>query len=270
MARLPYAGCNTKGVGLRLGLGALFESMVCVAALVAVAVGACAPFLFADKLPLDPRSVLFETPWQDARPDGLKVLGDSRGDLYYPWYAALHASAQQGEWPLWNPYEGCGMPLLALWRTRSLSPFSIPFYLAGEAVDALRLSALLKLLVAGLCAFYAGRRLGYQAPFALLLGVCWQLSAPLLAGISSPMADVLPWLPLWVVFVERVVVGQARYWPFGAVVLGLMLLGGDPESVVAVLVLSLLFVTVRLLLSRRLPKTGWRSTGSLVAAWVVG
>jgi hypothetical protein len=64
------------------------------------------------------------------------------------------------------------------------------------------------------------------------------------------MSDVLPLLPLLLLSVERLAVGQARYWTVGAVVLALMSFGGDPETLAAVMLFCAIYIAIRVLVQR--------------------
>lgn len=259
---------------MRLKYRIFFENAICVLVLIALAGLACGPFLFGNQVPLAAQNILFEPPWEEARPHDLaphaQGLAESHALRYYPWYAVLNESARHGALPLWNPYEGCGLPLLALWRSRCLSPFSIPFYFMPTPNRALEVSVLLKLIVAGLCAFYAARKFGFAPPLALLVGVAFEFSGPVFLWMAWPMADIVPWLPLWLVFAERLVLGQARYWPYGAIVVALMTLGGDPEALSAAILFAVLFMLARVVLARKRPRTAPASTCALVVAVALG
>ncbi len=240
-------------------------------ALVALAAGF--PFIFSERVPVSAKNLLSETPWRQAAPQDLAVsLEDGPGikeRAFYPWYVFLNDAAKYGDSFLWNPLEGCGIPFLALWRSRCFSPFSLPFYL-WEPPTAFVLSALAKLLVAGLCAYYAARKFAYVPPLALFVGCCFTLSGPVLLWLGRPLSDVTPWLPLWLLFVERLLVGQARYWPYGALIVALMTLGGCPEALITCLLFGLLFMGCRIVLARRRPERLMPASAAFGAALIVG
>lgn len=228
------------------------ETALCIGALALLAVLALCPVLWG-KTPIAARGVLFEAPWEEARPAGLlppehedSPIQESR---YYPWYAYLSHAAKSKDSILWNPLEGCGMPFMAQWRTRCFSPFSLPFYLFSAAF-ALKLSLLLKLFIAGLCSFYAARRFGFKTPLALAAGVAFEFSGPVYLWLGWPMSDVTPWLPLFLVYLERLFAAQYRSWALGAVVVAVMALGGDPETLTAALIFAAVYLVLRSLLDR--------------------
>jgi len=231
------------------------ESLICVVLLAVLPVVAFFPAFFLDKVPLDLESVFFSSPWEEARPAGLEPPQSPHAALhaqrYYPWYRFLGDAAQEGDSLLWNPLEGFGAPFLAVWRTRVLSPFSIPFYVL-PLLAALGLSVYLKLLVAGWSAYYAARRFGFAQSTALLVSVAFQMSGPVYLWSGYPLSDVLPWFPLLLVSVERLMAGRSRAWPLTAIVVALMALGGDPETLCACVLFLGLY-----LMARRLRDPRW-------------
>jgi len=206
------------------------------------------PVLRSGGVPLELQSIFFAPPWQEARPQGLEPLEGPLSAVHaqriYPERHFLHQAVHEGESLLWNPSEGLGMPYYALWRTRVLSPFSLPFYFLALNT-AIVASMLLKLLVAGGCAFYAARRLGFPAAMALLIALAFQMSGPVYLWAGLPMSDVVPWLPLLFLCMERLALGQVRAWAGGAVIIALMALGGDPESLTGVLLFALAYLWMR-------------------------
>lgn len=211
------------------------------------------PGITNGSVPIATDSIFAYPPWEAARPDGLVPPEHPESNLmaqrYFPWYAFLGHAGSPAE-ALWNPYENAGLPFFALWQTRCLSPFSLPFYF-GAPGAALTWSVYLKLLIAGLCGFYAARRLGFHRPVALFVGIGTQLSPGLILWWGYPLSDVLPWLPLLVLYCERIALGHYRMWLSGGVLVALMLLGGDPLMVLVLLGLAVLVLMTRCKLDQR-------------------
>ena len=232
---------------------ASLETVLCVGLLALLALSALFPVLWGS-VPLDTRRVLFEAPWEEARPAGLEPPRNDdtaeQAQRFYPWYVYLSHAAKTKDSILWNPLGGCGTPFMAQWRTRCFSPFSLPFYLFGPAA-ALRVSVFLKLFVAGLCAFYAARKLGFGLPLAFAAGVAFEFSGHVYLWLDWPISDVAPWLPLLAIYVERLLVGHYRHWPLGAIIVAVMALGGDPGTLIATVVFAFTYAVVRNLFERR-------------------
>lgn len=231
------------------------ETLVCVAFIVLLAMLALSPAIIFGKAPCDLDAIFFCPPWEEARPVGLQPPSTPEAFEYaqrsYPWYAYIKNVAQTHD-PrqlLWNPNEGCGLPFWAVWRTRCLSPFTWPFY-ALPMREAILISTLLKLIVAGCGAYYAARRLGFTAPVSLAAGVAFEFSGHIFLWHSAPMSDVVPWLPVLFIIVERLAIGQFRRWPVGAIVIALMALGGEPDALATSILLVVLYLLLRLAIGR--------------------
>lgn len=207
------------------------ENVACLVALLALAFLLLLPAWTRGEVPIRADYAYTLAPWHP--PEAKLVPADAllskaQATRYLPWYVFLSDSVARGDSLLWNPREGAGSPFMALWRTRVFSPFSLPFYVLPLAT-AFKISALLKLIVAGVCAFYVGRRFGLAAPLALLLAAAYQMSGHVLLRLDAPLSDVAPWLPLLLLFTEQIAVEYWLAWPFGSLVWALMLFGGEPE-----------------------------------------
>ena len=117
-----------------------------------------------------------------------------------------------GGWPLWNPYNGLGTPILANGQASPLSPLKLPLYLllnSGLLPASLAFSyyLLLRLWLAGCGTYLWARAAGLRHWAALLAALVFMFSGPLLVlfhNVTSTPGMVLP-LVLWVCerFVRR-------------------------------------------------------------------
>ncbi len=159
-------------------------------------------------------------------------------------YQYLRETARGRGSILWNPNEYGGTPFLAAWDTRVFSPFSVPFYLFDIRV-AVHIAAVLKVLMAGALAYYAGRVLGLTHPFALFVAIAHALSATLIVWTIDPASDTAVWVPLLFLFAERLSLAQHRYWPAGALVIGMMLFSGAPQALASSFVFFAMYFQLR-------------------------
>lgn len=248
---------------LRRRAPAYLESAICI---LAILVGPCillAPSLSEGKLPWSADPLYLLAPWSEARPADLaEPRMDDIDFLYrhYPWYRYLGEHAHDPLSLLWNPREGGGTPFFTLWRTRCLSPFSIPFYVLPIA-SALIVSVLAKFMVAGLCAYYAARKMELHKAFALFAAIAFQFSSVLFLFRGGPISDSMVWLPLIIMYIDAWVTHKSAPWRSHAFVSLLIMLGGAPEVGAAILLLAVLFPIV-LAGTRRLSVTH--------AAWAFG
>jgi hypothetical protein len=223
-------------------VGRAAENLLCLVLLAALGALIHYPVVLDRAIPADLNALYHLQPWQELRPDDAPpAASESVESLrYYAWHAFLADSAARRDSLLWNPNELCGVPFAALRETRVYSPFSLPFYFL-PLPQALQLSLFLKMLVAGWAAFYAARRFGLAPAPALLVGVAFELSGAFLIGHIHPVSDALPWVPLFLVYLDRLARQQYRYWPLGGLVLALILAGG---AGLLVLVFGLVFLLI--------------------------
>jgi hypothetical protein len=251
----------------------IVENAACLAVLLLLALVVLGPCWTAGKVPFSTDYAFTLAPWHSAAPtdlsDASAALSREETLRYYPGFVFMSDAAARNDSILWNPAEGGGAPFLAQWRTRPLSPFTIPFRLFALPT-ALALAALLKLVVAGWCAFYAGRRLGLQAHFALFVAVTFELGSAALLRTTAPVSDVIPWLPLLFLFAEQTASDHRSLWPFGSLVWALMLFGGDPETAIAAGLFVLLYTLLRGVFGRQGVVSTAANVGTVTGALVVG
>lgn len=238
----------------RIAPAVMLEHALCLACLLVLPLVVLRPAIFNGQFPLDTDSIYYAIPWEEARPDHLppEDPGGPRDivERYYPDFVFLNDAALAGESVQWNSGRGYGVPFVAQWRTRALSPFSIPYYFF-ELRAAMAISLFAKLAIAGLSAFFIARLFWLRPASALLIAIAYQLSPVFLLTWNSPMADTVPWFPLLLIMFERFGGGRTRVWPACATIFALMFLGGDPESVVATLLMGGIFVLARSILGGR-------------------
>ncbi len=138
----------------------------------------------------------------------------------------------RGEFPLWNPYNNCGVPLLAQWNSSLLYPPSL-FYLLLPLVWALAVFQLAHLVFGGAGMFLLARKWTGNSLAAGVAGLAFALnglSLHMLMWISNLAAYA--WMP-WVAL------AAAAGWSHGgrslalAVLAGAMqMLSGAPELII--------------------------------------
>lgn len=218
------------------------EHGVCFVLMVGAALLAITPLLLEGALPID-------LPEDIAAPRPGTAVTAEQTEAYSAFetfraYRYMRAIARDEGAVLWNPNDYTGVPFLAEWRTRALSPFSLPFYVF-DLRSAFILSAFAKVFVAALLAFYVARVLGLTQAFATFVAVGHGLSAGLLVWTTDAAADAAPWIPLLFLFAERLSLGQVRYWPSGALVIGLMLLSGALQAFASAVVFFAIYAFLR-------------------------
>ncbi|HUR26618.1 MAG TPA: YfhO family protein [Planctomycetota bacterium] len=178
-----------------------------------------------------------------------------------PWLLYNKDELAAGRIPLWNPYNGGGVPHLANGQAAVFSPFSLPYYLLSFRA-ALIVSAALKLLSLGLFTFLFLRQLGLFVLPALLGAIAFAFGGHnvLLLGYPHPAAAAA--LPAGLYFVERTfqcLESTGRHSPSSLVGLCLSmavgLIAGQPEPAFFALYLIGLYSLARA------ARTWWKRGG---------
>jgi hypothetical protein len=147
----------------------------------------------------------------------------------YPLAHYHRESFWNGEVPLWNPLNQCGLPFLAQWNTMVLYPLSF-IYLLLPLPWSLGFFCLVHLFLAGLGMYLLARRWTQHGLASSVAGVAYVFSGMTLSCLIYPnnIAGVA-WMP-WVVFlVERGWRKGGRKALLAALVAATQLLAGAPE-----------------------------------------
>jgi hypothetical protein len=122
--------------------------------------------------------------------------------IFQPWQ--LHAGAEiaAGRWPLWNPFAFAGAPFFANPQSALLFPLTLTAVVLPAAL-ALTLASLMKLVVAGLAAYWCFRTLGIASRAALFGALVYQGSAVLSVWLEWSYGNAIAVLPLLFGAVER-------------------------------------------------------------------
>lgn len=146
------------------------------------------------------------------------------------WYRMATEILEDGEWPLWNPYQLGGMPLLGNSQSAVFYPPRL-IHLVTDPYVGTTLYILLKLWLCGFTAYLLGRGIGLSVGPSQFLSVGWMLCAYNQHWAYWPPPDVSPWAPLVLLGAEWILTRRYRkgffLLAFGAT---LLLLAGHPET----------------------------------------
>ncbi len=163
------------------------------------------------------------------------------GTFTYPLAYYHRHSIWQGELPLWNPYNNCGVPFLAQWNTLVLYPPSV-IYLLLPMPWSLNIFCLAHLFFGGLGMYFLARRWCGNALAAGLAGILFALNGTtqyclMWSGTSAALA----WMPWTVLGIERAWLEGKQWVVWAALIAALQLLAGSPEIVFLTWCFLLLF-----------------------------
>lgn len=147
----------------------------------------------------------------------------------YPVAWLAREEFRQGFFPLWDPFSGCGLPLLGNTLDESILPYSIVKYLLPFPLG-LNVFIAVKLFIALTGAFALGRSLGSTRPGAILAAMIYGFTGFITLNVNSVIGStfLLPWC---VFAMHRLALrpnlGAAL---LTAAAFGLSLMGGNPQT----------------------------------------
>ncbi len=162
-----------------------------------------------------------------------------------PWTALAWQQVHHGQLPLWDPYNGLGLPLAFNFQS---APFSLP--MAISYLLPLRFAyttvVIMKILIAGTGAFVFSRVLGLRLLAATFAATIVELCGAFTAWLGWAQDGVFCWLGWLLACVVLVVRGKrpVRDTVLLALVVALSILGGFPEATAITFVAGGVFVAV--------------------------
>ena len=151
--------------------------------------------------------------------------------FYYPLYWRVQAEWEAGRWPLWEPEENAGMPLLGNPTAAVLYPGKVIYALFSYPWAArLYVVAHSALAFAGMLALVRSWKASWTA--SALSGLSYAFGAPILFQYCNVIYLVgAAWTPLGFLAADRWLrLGRRGGLPGLSAVLAMLVLGGDPES----------------------------------------
>jgi hypothetical protein len=151
--------------------------------------------------------------------------------FYYPLYERVQAEWNQGRWPLWEPEENAGMPLLGNPAAAVLYPGKLVFAVMPYPWGA-RIYIVMHTALAFVAMLVLLRSWGISSSGMGLGALSFTFGAPILFQSSNVIYLVgAAWLPLGMHAVDRWVRLGRRWglWEL-ALVLAMQVLGGDPQA----------------------------------------
>jgi hypothetical protein len=162
-----------------------------------------------------------------------------------PWELLVKRALAGGSWPLWNSWEGAGMPLMADPQAQAFQPLvalAYPFSIWTAA----GVTAAAKLLSALIFSFLLCRRQGLGEPAAAAGATAFGLSGFVLLWLGWPLATCAALLPAVLYAIVRCdEVGARRDFLLLALAAAALLLAGHPETLIYAAGFAALFLLDR-------------------------
>ncbi len=170
------------------------------------------------------------------------------GHFYYPLLKYVADEWEAGRWPLWNPHENGGMPLLGNQAAAVLYPPRVVIFqwLPISYAAAFKWYTLLHVLWCAATAYTMARHWKASEFAAGLAAISFAFGATVMFQYCNTIFLVgASWAPLGVVAADRAVHGGGLRWAslLGGV-LAMQMLGGDPEAAYVTGGLAALYVAM--------------------------
>jgi hypothetical protein len=194
-------------------------------------------------------------PWSEYAPPGFErphnALMVDVVCAFRPWYSVGRMALDHGEWPLWNPMQYMGVPLLANCQSAVLYPPRL-LHAFLDLDTATSLFFLFKLFLCGMTAYICGRGLGMGIWASRFLSVAWAIGAYNFVWTYWPLPDVSAWMPIVFLGAETILMGKYRRGFFTLALGGaLLLLAGHPETAFTMALGVGIYFVLRLIMDRQ-------------------
>jgi|GEM_PF-3521736 len=170
---------------------------------------------------------------------------------HYPLMNLNSQAYRSAQLPLWNPYNGMGQPLVADQQSGGFSPMYLPLFV-NSSLLSWDLFMILRLVIAFIFTYLLARRLKLGQKASFLAGAAFALTGYFWFFITMNHLTIEVLIPAAFYFAERLF--QEAKVQNGAglgAVFGLALLSGMPESSFLLIVISSVYLFIRLLGARK-------------------
>jgi hypothetical protein len=163
--------------------------------------------------------------------DGQQFAYRDAGHFYYPLYLRVQQEWAAGRWPLWDPGENAGMPLLGMPMAAVLYPGKLVYALFSYPW-ATRLYTIAHVVLAWTGTFALARGWRQSPTAAGIAALAYAFGAPVLFQYCNVIYLVgAAWIPWGFFALEQCLHQKRRIGLLGlSIVLALQVLGGDPEA----------------------------------------
>lgn len=163
------------------------------------------------------------------------------------WYTLTKRSMEAGNWPLWNPYQCAGLPLLGVFQTAIFYPPRLVFLALTDTYVAFTAFMLLKLWLCGMSAYVCARALGVSRGFSSFFSFAYMLGGYVFTWCCYPTTDSMAWLPILFLGLESLIAGRyVRGFALAYLGEALMLLGAGAQHTLTSGILAGIYFLARL------------------------
>jgi Bacterial membrane protein YfhO len=170
------------------------------------------------------------------------ATGDQIAEMI-PWSTLAWVQVHQGHLPLWNPFNGLGLPLAFNWQSAAFSLPTVVSYIFPLHL-AYTVQIIVTLVVAGTGAYVLARVLHVGVIGCATAGVIFELSGSFMGWLGYPHASVMSWAG-WLLAVAILIVRgghRIRNIAIFAVILAFAVYAGQPEILAMLVVCAIVIV----------------------------
>lgn len=166
----------------------------------------------------------------------------------YPWKTLVVSELKKGSFPLWNPYNFSGAPLLANYQSQVLYPFTFLYFIFPQAT-AWTIMVIIQPILGAVFLYLFATEIGLSSAAAILAAALFNFSS--FANVWMEFTTVwqtILWLPLLMYLVERGVrkkglsAGQQLLFMFG---LFSAITAGHPQDFINLFLLLGIYTLLR-------------------------
>lgn len=166
--------------------------------------------------------------------------------FYHPLFQWTDTEWEAGRIPLWNSYENSGIPTVADATSSIFYPGKLLMALPIDFALEYKLYVVAHLLLAGLSTYYLARHWRASPAAAALAGIAFSAGGNVLFQYANVVFLVgASWLPLGLLALEGTICERSiRKTVLLAIVLAMMVLGGDPQAAYHLMLLGALLAAL--------------------------
>ncbi len=149
-------------------------------------------------------------PWRHVSYDGFVAGSVPSKDQYfdvlrelYPWRTQVIDAVKHKTFPLWNPYNGSGAPLLANFQSQVFYPFSFVYYIFPQ-ITAWTIMTILQPVLGTLFMYLFATEIGLTSVAGMLVAILFNFSSFANVWIEfTTIWHVILWIPFLLFLIER-------------------------------------------------------------------
>lgn len=166
----------------------------------------------------------------------------------YPWKTQVVSALKKGGFPLWNPYNFSGAPLLANYQSQVFYPLTFLYFLMPQ-ITAWTIMVILQPILGSIFLYLFATEIGLTSGAAALAALLFNFSS--FANVWMEFTTIwhtILWLPLLLYLVERGIKQQKLYLYQQILFIFALysaITAGHPQDFINLFIFLLIYITIR-------------------------